>query len=244
MEGERLLLFVEPLVMKNFWRYPVDGLDDGILGLSDVDLSHMRHLHHIRCHLDLTFFLHFHSVRPSKRLSMGPREVALEAAAWLTGSAEDSVRSLSCRKSERHQQSDLQGVLCHQVLTVSQCSCDGAKQTTGQRWQTDDYLLLRIFCVTKQTVGSAGVDRASGREQLLQVGVHWCACWRLWCPAQGILTTSRSLNTNISPLKDFTAWWKQIQDGHILAHQHSTWTMSNWTCYWWVARCHPLNAFS
>ena len=160
------------------------------------------------------------------------------------GSAEDSVRSLSCRKSERQQQSDLRGVLCHQVLTVSQCSCDGAKQTTGQRWQTDDYLLLRIFCVTKQTVGSADVDRASGREQLLQVGVHWCACWRLWRPAQGILTTSRSLNTNISPLEDFTAWWKQIQDGHILAHQHSTWTMSNWASYRWVARCHLLNAFS
>ena len=42
-----LLLFVEPLVVKNFGRYPVDGLDDRVLGLSDVDLGHMWHLHHI-----------------------------------------------------------------------------------------------------------------------------------------------------------------------------------------------------
>ena len=78
-----LLLFVQPLVVENFRGDPVHRLDDRVLGLPDVDLGHVRHLHHLRGHLDRTCH-HFSSLVTVLPLSKSPAKVALQvsSSAW------------------------------------------------------------------------------------------------------------------------------------------------------------------
>ena len=77
-----LLLFVQPLVVEDFRGDPVHRLDDRVLGLPDVDLGHVRHLHHLRGHLDRTFHHFFTWNCPL--LSKSPAKVApqVSSPAW------------------------------------------------------------------------------------------------------------------------------------------------------------------
>ena len=77
-----LLLFVQPLVVEDFRGDPVHRLDDRVLGLPDVDLGHVRHLHHLRGHLDRTCHHFFTWNCPP--LSKSPAKVALQVSpsAW------------------------------------------------------------------------------------------------------------------------------------------------------------------
>ena len=77
-----LLLFVQPLVVEDFRGDPVHRLDDRVLGLPDVDLGHVRHLHHLRGHLDRTCHHFFTWNCPP--LSKSPAKVApqVSPSAW------------------------------------------------------------------------------------------------------------------------------------------------------------------
>ena len=46
-----LLLFVEPLMVEDFWGYSVDGLDERVLAVPDVHLGDAVRQHHLGSHI-------------------------------------------------------------------------------------------------------------------------------------------------------------------------------------------------
>ena len=125
-----------------------------------------------------------------KRFSRGPTKVALQVAAWLGRLHRqipwDHFPRVNLDATSNQISSDLDCLSTSQIFWLKATSKQPAKVWT-KWWLTSFFLEL-----LKESRVRYG-ERAPGREQLLQVGVHCCACWRLWCSAPRNLLLTRGV---------------------------------------------------